>query len=153
MDGIDNLWTWNEICKDMRKKYGDRVFEVDTTSITVNKSAWAREVVKDLYGIDRSDLTEKACHFSYIKFAVREDGEVVGIVGGKSQFHHKNASDVLFYDIDNEEEKMAAEVMRQNKLVWYEEKIIILVNEVDNDSSKEAVTNEKILQKDYNLFG
>lgn len=153
MDEIDDLWTWDKIYEDMIIKYGNRVFETDTTGIVCNKSAWARKVVENIYNIKRSDLTETACHFSYIKFAIRNDGKFVGIVGGKSQFHHKYPSDVLFYDINLAKKKKAAQVMIKNKLTWCEEKIIILVNEVNDDSGKEARANEKLLQRDYNLFG
>ncbi|MEG0361772.1 MAG: hypothetical protein RR602_09065 [Longicatena sp.] len=43
--------------------------------------------------------------------------------------------------------------MRQHKLDWYKDKIIILVNNVNHDDSRESFENEEKLKDAYNLLG
>ncbi|MEG0361771.1 MAG: hypothetical protein RR602_09060 [Longicatena sp.] len=75
MDSVEGFWTWDKLYQDMISKYGDRVFVVDTKGIILNKSKWSREVVEKIFNLKKSDLKEKACHFSYIKFAIKKMGK------------------------------------------------------------------------------
>lgn len=68
MDSVDGFWTWNKLYQDIKSIYGDRVFVVDTKGIILNKSKRPREVVEKIFNLKKSDLKEKACHFSYVKF-------------------------------------------------------------------------------------
>lgn len=147
---IEDLWEKEDILNDIYQEYEGRVFLVSTKEIAKNKSAWATNVVSELLGINRMDLKNEACHFSYIKFAKNKDDMIWGIVGGKSQFHHKFRSDVCFYDLCKEQ-KEASNFMCQNELTWYEDEILILKN-LNNNLDKEARKNEEMLQKKYNLF-
>lgn len=147
---IKDLWKKKDIFYDINLEYKGRAFLVSTKEITKNKSAWATNVVSDLYRINRIDLKNEACHISYIKFAKNKDDMILGIVGGKSQFHHKYRSDVCFYDL-SKVQKNASNFMRQNELAWYEDEILIFKN-LDNNSDEEARINEKMLQLKYKLF-
>lgn len=148
---INDLLKKDDIFNNLCQKYERRVFLVPTKEIAQNKSAWATKVVSDFFDVNRMDLKEEAFHFSYIKFAKsNKDNTIWGIVGGKSQFHHKNRSDVEFYDI-NTERKDASNFMSKNELSWYEDEILILKS-IKNNSDKEARENEKILQMNYKLF-
>lgn len=144
------MWIKEDILKVIKQEYEERVCLVSTKEIAKNKSAWATNVVSVLYGKNRIDLKDEAYHFSYIKFAKNKDEMIWGIVGGKSQFHHKYCSDVRFYNL-SKEKKDASDFMLENELTWYEDEILILVN-CDNKLDKEACKNEKKLQEKYNLF-
>lgn len=148
---INELQEKEKIINDLLYNYGERVYLVSTVEMKKNKSAWANMVVQKMYSINRLDMKNYAYHFSYIKFAKNTNGKILGIVGGKSQFHYKNRSDVCFYDIYESKKKVAI-FMKEKHLRWYEDEIIILAND-NNCSSKEAFANEKILQNNYYLFG
>lgn len=151
---LSDLLEMEYIVKDLCENNREQVILISTKSIFRNKSAWASTVCSDIYNQQRKLLQTEAYHFSYIKFAINKTGKIFGIVGGKSQFHHKYASDVCFYDIEDEkfDRKRAAIFMRENELNWYEDEILILKNIVHN-SSQEAKNNEKMMQNKYNLFG
>ncbi|OVE69073.1 hypothetical protein CCS79_09110 [Clostridium diolis] len=147
---IEDLFTKEYIFNDISQNYIGRVFKVSTIEIAKNKSKWATNVVMELFGIKRMELKNEAYYFSYIKFAKNKDDMIWGIVGGKSQFHHKYSSDVCFYDICKEK-KEASNFMCKNELTWYKDEILILTN-LNNNLDKEAHENEEMLQKKYKLF-
>lgn len=148
------LWEKEDIVNDLQKAYGESAVLVSTKSILENKNKWASTICFELFNRKRETLITEAYHFSYIKFAIDEQGKIWGFVGGKSQFHWKNPSDIVFYDIEDVKwvNKKAAVFMRKNKFRWDKEKILILKN-TDNSSSEEAEKNEEMLQNKYNLFG
>ena len=73
---IEDLWKKEDILNDINQKYEGIFFLASTKEIAKNKSAWATNVVLDLYGINRIDLKDKAFHFSYIKFAKNKDNMI-----------------------------------------------------------------------------
>lgn len=119
------------------------------------------EVADKLYGIkDRSQIIKKVprrlstgeYNFAYVKFASDKDGNIYGIVSGKTSFHALNPSDVWFYDINMEEKKTkeASIRMQEKNLRWYEDEILIVKNE-DVLSSDEALDHEREIQEMFNL--
>ena len=154
---LEELRTKDEIIRTLKVQYPQRFFVVSTSDIFANKSKWASRIVKEIYQCDRNTMTDLAYHFAYIKFAKDKKNNVYGIVGGKSQFHHKNPSDVCFYDInaDKHKNKDAAVFMQKNHLEWYTDEIVILKNEEyldEKKADKEARANEKALQSAFCLF-
>ena len=115
---------------------------------------WADVVVKTLFkNVERDEIVKESrqlgtgeYNFSYIKFAVNSDGEVFGVVNGKSSFHCMYPSDVWFYDLESVQKKKVKEFFAENDLKWYTEKILVIKNRNVYDY-KEAYDNEKRIKK------
>lgn len=124
------------------------------------RSKWADEVVRNIYdNMERKNVVKKyprqcssgELNFSYIKFGIDKDGNVYGLVSGKSSFHCKYPSDVWFYDFEKLDKKELEKYMLKNNMKWYTDKIIILKNK-DTYFSKEAYENERIMKELFDLF-
>ena len=146
--------TKDEIVCELKRDYKGRVYEVNTEVLDPGYNRkrgdiakWADSVCRFIYKCDRRNL-EKPIHFSYIKFATKKDGTVVGIVGGKSSFTSRYTSDVCFYDLNGKKQssKPTAVTMKAEGLKWYTESIVIFKN-LNDDNRLEAFSNEADLQR------
>ena len=151
------------IIQEMINSYGkDRVLVVPTKDYDFTskprggkndkqRNEWLDNVVCPLYNIDRKNLTDKY-NFSYIKLGINvESKKVYGLVSGKSSFHPNYASDLWFYKFEKNEKLQLQECMRNNKLEWYVEEIVILKNK-DSKNAKESYDNERALKERFGLF-
>ncbi len=150
--------TKDEIVRELKREYKGRVYEVNTEVLNPGYNRkrgdivkWADSVCSFIYKCDRRNL-EKPIHFSYIKFATKKDGTVVGIVGGKSSFTSQYTSDVRFYDLNGKKHssKTTAVIMKAEELKWYTESIVIFKNLNDGNRS-EAFSNEADLKRSFFL--
>lgn len=159
------------IIQEMIKSYGkDRVLVVPTKDYDFaskpkwgkndkQRNEWLDNVVCHLYNVDRKNIIKKMrkrstgeYSFSYIKFGINvESKKVYGLVSGKSSFHQNYASDLWFYKFEKNEKLQLQECMRNNKLEWYVEEIVILKNE-DSKNAKESYANERALKERFGLF-
>ncbi len=165
------LFKKNEIEERLRTIFGeDRIVtvktegynlggEISSNLIKKSKNAWADYCVNMLFpGKNRSEVIKKNLgyskgeyNFSYVKFATDKSEVVYGIVSGKSSFHKKYSSDVCFYDVESTGDKDAARYMKDHLLKWYDKEILIVKN-VDPLSHDEALKNEQVIKKEFNLF-
>jgi hypothetical protein len=159
------------IIQELIKEYGKgrvKVISTKDVDLTTNpkgrnskkdRSNWADSVVKKYYKIKRSAIVKKGrahstgeYNFSYIKLAQKDNGEIVGIVNGKSSFHCMYPSDVWFYDFKDFIMKMEKKGRKEDGLkAWYQEEIILLINE-NPKNSNEAYDNEKWMKNHFNLI-
>lgn len=176
---MENLHKINEIVKmlqtEMHLKENKDFFLVSTGEydLTTNpkgrnskkdRNDWADKNVEMLFGKKRCEIVKKKedarknsageYNFSYIKFAENKEGEVFGIVHGKSSFHSLYPGDVWFYDftvIPDNKKKELKEFFKKNDLKWHTEKIIIIKNK-DACDYFEAKANENRLKDLFNTF-
>lgn len=157
------LYTKEQIIEKLIEKYGDdNICIVSTAGCDLttcpngrnskrDRSNWADKIVFQLYNEKRSEIESETYHFAYVKFACDDDGNIYGIVSGKSSFHIKNPSDVYFYDLDAEKKKEAAIYMKENGLRWYTKEILIVKN-VDKLNQREAYNHEREIKELFGLF-
>ena len=164
------LFELQKIVEDAESSYGkERVYVISTVGYDLTTSPkgrnskhdrrdWADKIFKYLYDMERNQIEKKSrslssgeYSFAYVKFAEDADGNVYGIVSGKSSFHKMYPSDVWFYDLLDENKKNAANFMRDNNLKWHTNKILVVLNENPKNHS-EAYTTEKKLKQTYNLY-
>lgn len=164
------MYTKKEINDILKKEYADRAVWVETKGyvLTINpnrrnrcksRREWADDVAQKSFGVSRETIIKKfpfshssgEYSFSYIKFAIDSNGEIFGIVSGKSSFHKYYPSDVWFYDIEKGKNKAAAIEMKNSGWTWDTEEILILKNE-NPKNSREAYENEKILKDLFGLY-
>ena len=165
---MDILWNKNEIIKVLNNKYvcvgNGKVFEISTTGFPLTKkicrkgrkkkgefsfSNWANDTIKTITNgeKDKSNL-DTPIHFAYIKFVENKDGDILGIIGGKSQFHSGYNSDINYTDY--EEHLSAGNYIKNNELKIYTQDVIIVLNNEPNKTN--ADNDEKWIIKEFNLF-
>ena len=140
--------TIDVIQKKLIEEFGnDRVVTVSTKGydLTTNPKGrnskkdrrdWADSIFRELFdNMERSDvIKERRClgsgeyNFSYVKFAINKNNEIVGVVHGKSSFHCMYPSDVWFYDFDDGKKNKVKELFEKQGLSWYTDEIIIIKN-------------------------
>lgn len=164
------LVEFDRLVEDAVAQYGkDRVHVISTAGYDLSTNPkgrnsrhdrrdWADKIVKDLYNIERSQI-EKANRklssgeysFAYVKFAEDSEGNVYGIVNGKSSFHVMYPSDVWFYELTDDDKKEASRFMMKNNMKWHVDKILIVLNN-DPKNHRESYKTEKELNQKYKLY-
>lgn len=163
---MSNLWKKEDILKVLNEEYvatgKGQVFIISTEGFPVSTgeryrgpeksvAAWATGVVLKITDppMDRSMIpANDPIGFAYIKFAKEENGNVVGLIGGKSRFHANNTSDINFSDHENHES--SRQYLEQNKLDLYTQDVLILLNKKHNMVN--AGNDEEWVQKRFGLF-
>lgn len=167
---MNRLWLMDDIIEEMKEKYGDeRIWILETRGWDLtntpkrrnrdkDRNDWADKAVKCVFGKARDEIIRKdpkrfstgEYNFSYIKFAINEDGTIYGVVNGLSCFHKYYPSDIWFYALPDKDKPKLTRLMEEYKLKWYVDKILLLKNKNPEDRS-EACDNEKWMHDRFYL--
>ena len=138
------LFTYDYICSELKKQSHcfDSILE---TTIPDNK------IGKHMKKFNIEEGRKKYHFFSYIKFFVDDDGEIYGIVGGKTNYLRPDFS----FEEPKEGDNRVSRNFLYNRGLQWSRKIIILNHAPDlkkDDDDRQAKFIETFLQRKFNLF-